>query len=55
MPALCLPLLYEFCEFFGIEYTIGIPANCVFRAPLSGLGHIGASDQVGFAGQQDRR
>src|SRR2546425_598839 len=26
-----LPLLYEFCEFFGIEYAIGIPANCVFQ------------------------
>jgi hypothetical protein len=25
------PLLYEFCEFFGIEYAIGIPANCVFQ------------------------
>jgi hypothetical protein len=22
-----LPLLYEFCEFFGISYVIGIPAN----------------------------
>ena len=26
-----LPLLYEFCEFFGIHYTIGIPANAVFQ------------------------
>ena len=26
-----LPLLYEFCEFFGIEYALGIPANCVFK------------------------
>ena len=26
-----LPLLYEFNEFFEIEYTIGIPANCVFQ------------------------
>jgi hypothetical protein len=26
-----LPLLYEFCEFFAIEYAIGIPANCVFQ------------------------
>ena len=26
-----LPLLYEFCEFFGIQYVIGIPANCVFQ------------------------
>jgi hypothetical protein len=26
-----LPLLYEFCEFFQIEYAIGIPANCVFQ------------------------
>jgi len=26
-----LPRLYEFCEFFGIEYAIGIPANCVFQ------------------------
>jgi hypothetical protein len=26
-----LPLLYAFCEFFDIEYAIGIPANCVFQ------------------------
>ena len=26
-----LPLLCEFCEFFGIQYTQGIPASCVFR------------------------
>ena len=26
-----LPLLYAFCEFFGIEYALGIPANCVFK------------------------
>lgn len=26
-----LPLLYEFCEFFGIQYTLGIPANQVFQ------------------------
>jgi len=26
-----LPLLYEFCEFFGIQYTLGIAANSVFR------------------------
>jgi len=26
-----LPLLYEFCEFFGIQYALGIPANQVFR------------------------
>jgi Transposase DDE domain group 1 len=26
-----LPLLYEFCEFFGIQYVFGIPANCVFQ------------------------
>jgi Transposase DDE domain group 1 len=26
-----LPLLYEFCEFFGIAYTIGIPANQIFQ------------------------
>jgi hypothetical protein len=26
-----LPLLYEFCEFFGIPYAFGIPANCVFQ------------------------
>jgi hypothetical protein len=25
------PLLYEFCEFFAIQYAIGIPANCVFQ------------------------
>jgi len=28
-----LPLLYDFCEFFGIQYVLGIPANCVFGAP----------------------
>jgi Transposase DDE domain group 1 len=26
-----LPLLYEFCEFFGIQYTLGIPANSIFQ------------------------
>ena len=26
-----LPLLYQFCEFFEIEYVLGIPANCVFQ------------------------
>lgn len=26
-----LPLLYEFCEFFGIQYALGIPANAVFQ------------------------
>jgi len=26
-----LPLLYEFCEFFGIQYALGIPANLVFQ------------------------
>jgi hypothetical protein len=26
-----LPLLYEFCEFFSIQYAIGIPANAVFQ------------------------
>jgi len=26
-----LPLLYDFCEFFGIHYVLGIPANCVFQ------------------------
>ena len=26
-----LPALYRFCEFFGIEYAIGIPANRVFQ------------------------
>jgi hypothetical protein len=26
-----LPLLYDFCEFFGIQYALGIPANCVFQ------------------------
>ena len=26
-----LPLLYEFCQFFGIQYVLGIPANCVFQ------------------------
>ena len=25
------PLLYQFCEFFDIQYAIGIPANCVFQ------------------------
>jgi hypothetical protein len=26
-----LPLLYQFCEFFHIEFALGIPANCVFK------------------------
>jgi len=26
-----LPLLYEFCEFFRIQYVLGIPANAVFQ------------------------
>jgi hypothetical protein len=26
-----LPLLYDFCEFFAIQYAFGIPANCVFQ------------------------
>ena len=26
-----LPLLYEFCESFGLQYALGIPANCVFQ------------------------
>src|SRR4029077_1135196 len=26
-----LPLLYQFCEFFDIEYALGSPANCVFK------------------------
>jgi Transposase DDE domain group 1 len=25
------PLLYEFCEFFGIQYALGIAANAVFQ------------------------
>jgi len=25
------PLLYQFCEFFAIEYALGIPANCIFQ------------------------
>ncbi len=28
-----LPLLYEFCEFFGLQYALGIPANCGLPAP----------------------
>jgi hypothetical protein len=26
-----LPLLYQFCEFFGIQYALGIAANAVFQ------------------------
>jgi hypothetical protein len=26
-----LPLLYEFCDFFGLQYALGIPANAVFQ------------------------
>ena len=26
-----LPLLYDFCEFFGLQYAFGIPANSVFQ------------------------
>ena len=32
-----LPLLYKFCEFFGIAYAIGIPANCVFQQRVEPL------------------
>src|SRR3989449_6691322 len=32
-----LPLIYKFCEFFGIHYTIGIPANVVFRRRTAAL------------------
>jgi Transposase DDE domain group 1 len=32
-----LPLLYKFCEFFGIHYTIGIPTNVVFRRRTAAL------------------
>jgi Transposase DDE domain group 1 len=32
-----LPLLYKFCEFFGIQYAIGIPANVVFRRRTAAL------------------
>jgi hypothetical protein len=32
-----LPLLYKFCEFFSIHYTIGIPANVVFRRRTAAL------------------
>ena len=32
-----LPVLYKFCEFFGIEYAIGIPANCVFKQRAEAL------------------
>jgi Transposase DDE domain group 1 len=28
---LALPLRYQFCEFFGIQYVFGIPANGVFQ------------------------
>jgi len=26
-----LPLLYDFCEFFGLQYVLGIPANSIFQ------------------------
>jgi len=26
-----LPLLYQFCEFFGLQYALGIPANAVLQ------------------------
>src|SRR2546430_16534180 len=32
-----LPLLYEFCEFFGIQYTIGIAANSRLQGPAQRL------------------
>jgi hypothetical protein len=32
-----LPLLYEFCEFFGIQYVMGIPANSVFQRRAEAL------------------
>jgi hypothetical protein len=31
-----LPLLYEFCEFFGIQYAIGMPANAIFQRRVVG-------------------
>jgi hypothetical protein len=34
-----LPVLYKFCEFFGIHYTIGIPANVVFGRRTAALQH----------------
>src|SRR5262249_2573521 len=36
-PDLALPLLYAFCEFFDIEYAIGIPANSVFQQRVEPL------------------
>jgi hypothetical protein len=32
-----LPLLYEFCEFFGIQYVIGVPTNPVFQCRAARL------------------
>src|ERR1700751_4310540 len=32
-----LPVLYKFCEFFGIHYTIRIPANVVFSRRTAAL------------------
>ena len=53
-----LPLLYRFCEVFGIHYTIGIPANVVFRRRTDALQrrlarryrrtHLGSRSKVVF-------
>jgi len=32
-----LPLLYDFCEFFGLHYALGIPANSVFQRRAEAL------------------
>jgi hypothetical protein len=32
-----MPLLYEFCEFFGIQYTIGIGTNSRLQGPAQRL------------------
>ena len=32
-----LPLLYDFCEFFGLQYALGIPANSVFQRRAESL------------------
>src|SRR5438094_519277 len=40
-----LPLLYQFCELFGIQYTLAIPTNCGIKA-LPSLLHAAAYNLV---------
>ena len=43
MLVLPLPLLYEFCEFFGIQYAIGIGTTAVFNVEPSAPASTGST------------